>query len=1235
MKLKKGVVIMHINLDKRKNLKTILVMCSVITIFFAAMLLKAANTGGVYAPPDMAFPELSATTNNKIYHITEPGRYEVPNNIGNNKSIVVSAKNVELVFNNITMQGSTAFSSWNIGVANPMVNLNSPLVILPDAEVTMVLIGENSLICTGTGGGKYDAQSGIAVKSADSVGSHGKLTIVGSGSLKAYGGAFSAGIGGGPNQDSGTIIIKDSAKVEAVSGGGVTGVESNNFAVYAGAGIGGGGANSDRSGNNAGGIFIQENAEVIATSQGIGAGIGGGGTNRGDTPSAYVATEHASAGEIEISGNAKVEATSTFHGAGIGGGGKRHQPNPPYQDYPAGDGGNIKIYGGVFVKATSLQNGAGIGSGGSESRASGDGGIIEIYADGTGSPTIVANSGAGYDLGVGVSNNSSFPVTDYAYIKIVDGNVHAVNNASKPIVVKNGVENGDGRVYMKSLDFDGAYPKSLEYNPARTTPETGRYEYLAETDTAGKAYVWMPISESKFATTHTDASKTYDADDSKIEISGASRDWCKIESVEWVRINLNATSDIITNTDFNAKRNVADTDDKGNLYTTSNSLDDKTFDKDDFLADINARYCFKITYTDGTTEYKNVIVNNIYTPIEVWARDKAESAVYKNYTKLENADGTQQYGIPFDLNGDVLSSAAEGYDKVLYNRNADLPNPYWSITAPAYFIGAPYEITLNKKLANDTVDADDSENYVVNSETARFYTVQYNRTSTSWGTVEANFVDPLGRDVTINGVKSQTFLVPLDVDSLNVPMLSSTDFKINGGIYIPPSSPTHAAAGWYIADTPNENVNTSIDTNDQSIFMKLSNFVNFDPDFTFDSINPAVLNGKLYIVFDIATTVTECYKTVNGELIKPATSTSVTLPYEKEIPAISGHTVKGYSRTDYIGGGVYTPATSSTKVTFINENEIITFIYEKNPVPGGNGGNGGGNNNNGGGNTGSGNTGGNNNSGNNNGGGNSSGGSIGGGGGTVAQSGSSANSGNTSNNNTGGGGSTTITVPKDKDNTTTPKNDNVLETVDHIKYVNGYADNTVRPDAPITRAEVASIFWRLLKNSDKNKTINGTFKDVPNSEWYAKPINYLASVGILEGYNDGTFKPNENITRAEFATIVSRFVSVKSANQTHPFTDIDENHWGNPYVTSVYSKNWIGGYPDGTFLPDNNITRAETITVVNRMLERRIKKENISAKYDTLYVDLPRSYWAFADIIEASVEHDYEKSNDGYEVHIH
>ena len=132
----------------------------------------------------------------------------------------------------------------------------------------------------------------------------------------------------------------------------------------------------------------------------------------------------------------------------------------------------------------------------------------------------------------------------------------------------------------------------------------------------------------------------------------------------------------------------------------------------------------------------------------------------------------------------------------------------------------------------------------------------------------------------------------------------------------------------------------------------------------------------------------------------------------------------------------------------------------------------------------------------------------------------------------------------------------------------------------------------------------------------------------MTGYTDGSFQPNKTITRAEFATIISKFNQIEGSSN---FTDVASSHWAAGYIGSAASQGWITGYSDGTYRPNNDITRAEAVTAINNMLDRGIEKEDIPEGVAS-YSDLKESHWAYCGIIEASNEHEYERKSNGYEL---
>ena len=208
-----------------------------------------------------------------------------------------------------------------------------------------------------------------------------------------------------------------------------------------------------------------------------------------------------------------------------------------------------------------------------------------------------------------------------------------------------------------------------------------------------------------------------------------------------------------------------------------------------------------------------------------------------------------------------------------------------------------------------------------------------------------------------------------------------------------------------------------------------------------------------------------------------------------------------------------------------------------------------------------------------------------------------------------------------------------LNTTDHFAYIVGYGNGEVRPQNNITRAEVATIFFRLLTDDvrDENLTKTNRYSDVAATSWYNTAVSTLSSMGIITGYPDGTFRPNAAITRAEFAAIAARFDS-DGDKTAAKFSDI-ANHWAKDEISIAYNNGWITGYPDGTFGPQRDITRAETMTLVNRVLNRQPETEDDLLPNMTVWTDNanPKA-WYYLAVQEATNSHYYEfKTNSKYE----
>ena len=208
-----------------------------------------------------------------------------------------------------------------------------------------------------------------------------------------------------------------------------------------------------------------------------------------------------------------------------------------------------------------------------------------------------------------------------------------------------------------------------------------------------------------------------------------------------------------------------------------------------------------------------------------------------------------------------------------------------------------------------------------------------------------------------------------------------------------------------------------------------------------------------------------------------------------------------------------------------------------------------------------------------------------------------------------------------------------LNTTDHFAYIVGYGNGEVRPQNNITRAEVATIFFRLLTDDVRaeNLTKTNRYSDVAATSWYNTAVSTLSSMGIITGYPDGTFRPNAAITRAEFAAIAARFDN-DGDKTAAKFSDI-ATHWAKDEISIAYNNGWITGYPDGTFGPQRDITRAETMTLVNRVLNRQPETEDDLLPNMTVWTDNanPKA-WYYLAVQEATNSHYYKfKTNSKYE----
>ena len=195
----------------------------------------------------------------------------------------------------------------------------------------------------------------------------------------------------------------------------------------------------------------------------------------------------------------------------------------------------------------------------------------------------------------------------------------------------------------------------------------------------------------------------------------------------------------------------------------------------------------------------------------------------------------------------------------------------------------------------------------------------------------------------------------------------------------------------------------------------------------------------------------------------------------------------------------------------------------------------------------------------------------------------------------------------------------------HLAYLYGYPDGTIRPEGNITRAEAVTVFYRLLSDSRREELLTpyNDFTDVSRSDWYNKAVSSMAAGGYVQGYLDGNFHGNLPITRAEFVSIAARFAVCPRGTDT--FSDVPATHWASRAICAAASYGWVTGYTDGTFCPDQPITRAEAAAIVNRMLSRGVSKGYI-CKGAVRFPDNRTTDWYYYEILEATNDHKYRNA---------
>ncbi len=221
----------------------------------------------------------------------------------------------------------------------------------------------------------------------------------------------------------------------------------------------------------------------------------------------------------------------------------------------------------------------------------------------------------------------------------------------------------------------------------------------------------------------------------------------------------------------------------------------------------------------------------------------------------------------------------------------------------------------------------------------------------------------------------------------------------------------------------------------------------------------------------------------------------------------------------------------------------------------------------------------------------------------------------------------TPSEPADPDDTGVS---DLLDTENHNQYLFGYPEGTFGPDQNMTLAEVAQMFYNLLV--DKNVAITASFEDVPADAWYAKSVNTLASMGIISGVGENRFEPERSITRAEFTSMAMKFTK-GALDGTNVFSDVRSGDWFYEAVVGSIQYGWIEGYEDGTFRPENRITRVEVTSIVNKMLGRFADREFVAGHADELnaFSDVTSTHWGYYHIVEATNSHTYTKPSTNVE----
>lgn len=209
----------------------------------------------------------------------------------------------------------------------------------------------------------------------------------------------------------------------------------------------------------------------------------------------------------------------------------------------------------------------------------------------------------------------------------------------------------------------------------------------------------------------------------------------------------------------------------------------------------------------------------------------------------------------------------------------------------------------------------------------------------------------------------------------------------------------------------------------------------------------------------------------------------------------------------------------------------------------------------------------------------------------------------------------------------------VVEEAKAISYIKGYPDGTFKPQANVTRAEAAQMFATLLNGGSDFGTSSATKFSDASDDWFSKAINYVVAKGLISGYPDGKFKPNDSITRAEFAQMISGYVNNEKKSAAD-FKDV-KDHWAKDAIDKLYGNKNVNGYPDGTFKPNAKITRAEAVTILNSVFNRNTTStslNNVNKSALNKFSDVNEGFWAYYNILDAANTHNRERLNSSSDV---